>query len=98
MVSTHVVCVGAVTHGAGPYSMEFRPLDSGMTGEEWLQLVHCTMLNSQFLVSRDGAPAVRVEFRGHVMSKARVVSNDKQGSRVADATLVSVPEDRGMQS
>ena len=31
-------------------------------------------------------------------SKARVVSNDEQGSREVDATLASVLEDRGTQS
>ena len=37
----------------GPYSMEFQTLDNGVMDEEWLQLVCCAMLDSQFLVSRD---------------------------------------------
>ena len=56
------------------------------------------MLDSQFLVSRDGAPAVQMEFRGCVTSKTWVTSDDERGSREADATLVSVLEDRGMQN
>ena len=34
--------------GFRPYSTEFQTPDSGMMGEEWLQLMCCTMLNSRF--------------------------------------------------
>src|SRR6266481_5450133 len=68
------------------------------TDEEWLQLMCCATLNSQFLVSRDGDPRVWTEIQGCATSKASVISNDKQGGREMDATLASVPEDRGMQS
>ena len=54
-------------HGFASYSMEFQTPDDAATDEEWLQLMRCAMLDSQFLISRDGVPRMcDVQGLGHI--------------------------------